>query len=221
MTAVEEDILNNRGYLKQGIALDKLLAAVMIDKTVKLDELIVGDKNAILLFVRILGYGAEYNVENIKCDNCDKNFKTTIDLSSVKIKQLDEVNPIDAGTNRFDFTLPKTNKRVIFHLMTNKDDTEISKAEEGKKKTGGTVQPAPITTQLYHQIDEIEGIEQKDKMHFIKALPAIDSRELRSYIESITPGPVMEQELTCPLCEDTREYTIPIGAGFFWPRRRR
>lgn len=218
MSAAEEDILNNRAYLKQRIALDKLLEAVMIDKTIDLNEMIVGDKNAILLFVRILGYGSEYSVDNIKCDNCDKNFKTTIDLSTIKIKDMSDVDPVENGVNRFEFTLPSSKRKVYFHLLTNKDDTEISKSEEGKKKVG-IVAAAPITNQLYHQIDAIEGVEEKDKMFFIKSMRALDSRELRNYIESITPGPNMEQELKCPYCEDEREYTIPIGAGFFWPRR--
>lgn len=217
MTAVEEDILNNRAYLKQGIALDKLLESVILDKSIKLDELIVGDKNAILLFTRIIGYGAEYNVE-MKCDNCDKNFKTNIDLSTIKIRYLDDIEPVEVGANKFLFTLPRANKKVFFHLLTNKDDTEISKVEENKKKIGG-LQGAPITTQLYHQIDEIEGVEQKDKMNFIKSMTAFDSKELRNYIESITPQPLMKKEITCPLCEDTRENIVPIGAGFFWPRR--
>jgi hypothetical protein len=218
MTAQEEDILNSRAYLKQGVALDKLLSAVVIDKNIKLDELIVGDKNTILLYVRILGYGPEYNVDNMKCESCDKNFKTTIDLSTIKTRILDDVNPVEDGVNRFEFTLPRANKKVFFHLLTNKDDNEISKAEENKKKIG-SIAPTPITTQIYFQVDDIEGTDVKDKMNFIKGMSAYDSKELRNYIDSITPGPIMKQEITCPYCEDVREQNVPIGAGFFWPRR--
>lgn len=217
MSAQEEDILNNRAFLRQGVALDKLLSAVVLDKNVNLEDLIVGDKNAILLAVRIHGYGPNYSVDNLKCDACDKNFKTSIDLSSIKIRLLDEVDPVEQGTNKFLFTLPRSKKNVFFHLMTNKDDNEISKIEENKKKIGG-IQSAPITTQLFHQIDEIEGIEQKDKMSFIKNMSAFDSNQLRNYIESITPQPIMKKEITCPFCDDTRENIVPIGAGFFWPR---
>jgi len=218
MSAEEEDILNNRAYLKQGIALDRLLSAVILDKTAKLDEMIVGDKNAILLYTRIIGYGSEYKVDNLKCENCDKNFKATVNLGTIKIRELDdETNPIETGINRFEFVLPRLNKKVYFHLLTNKDEAEISKIEDNKKRSGA-VQPAPITTQLFHQIDEIEGVEEKDKMKFIKKMSAFDSKELRNRIESITPGPIMRQELTCPHCDDTREYIVPIGTGFFWPR---
>lgn len=216
MTAEDEDILNNKAYLKQGIALDKLTQALLMDKSIDMNELIVGDKNAILLFVRVAAYGSQYDVDLIECDKCGKNFKSSIDLAKIDIKQL-SAEPSELGLNKFDFTLPKLGKKVFFHLLTIKDDLEISKVEENKKKAGG-LKAAPITTQLYHQIDEIEGVETKDKMDFIKKMPAYDSAALRGHIEEISPGPVMKSELVCPFCDDTREYNIPIGAGFFWPK---
>lgn len=214
LTAREENILNNRANLRQGTAIDKLLRACIIDKTVNPDDLIVGDKNAVLLFIRIMGYGAEYKVD-MKCENCGKNFNTAINLASIKIREL-EKEPIELGTNLFKFTLPKSKKLVKFHLLTTKDDAEIDKAEEGRKKA--KLEATPITTRLYYQVDEIEGVENKDKMKFIDDMFALDSKELRQYIDATSPEPIMKSEVTCTYCDETYETLVPIGLGFFWPR---
>lgn len=217
MSAAEEDILNNKSYLKQGIALDKLLSSVILDKKIKIEDMISGDKNTILMFVRIIGYGPEYDVDNIRCDNCGKLFNTTINLNKIPIKKLD-TNPIQIGINQFEFKLPKCGKNVKFHFLTTKDDAIIEKAEENKKKVRGEFPLTPITTRLYHQIDEIEGIDEKNKMKFIQEMTAYDSMQLRSHIDNITPGPTMKSEISCPHCDDIREQFVPIGVGFFWPK---
>ena len=59
MTAKEEDILTNQNYIEKGIVIDKLLQALIVDKTIDYNELLVGDKNALLIAARILGYGKE------------------------------------------------------------------------------------------------------------------------------------------------------------------
>jgi hypothetical protein len=218
MTAYDENILNNRANLKQGTALDKLIAALVVDKTIDLGELIVGDKNALLLFARIIGYGATYDVDDFKCDSCNKAFTATVHLDKLDIRKLTDA-PIEEGKNLFAFTLPKTKKVAKFHLLTAKDDAEIDQAEENKKKAKGVVlQAEPITTRLIHQIDEIEGVEAKDKVNFINNMPAYDSAAIRGHIDDITPGPVMKQDIVCKHCGDTKEQVIPIGIGFFWPK---
>jgi hypothetical protein len=63
MTAKEEDILTNQAYIRKGTVLDKLLKSLIIDKKINIDDLIVGDKNSLLIASRILGYGKEYKFE--------------------------------------------------------------------------------------------------------------------------------------------------------------
>jgi hypothetical protein len=219
MTAEHEDVLNSRIFIKQGIVLDKLLAALVIDKSIDVGELIVGDKNAILLFARIIGYGASYEVSEMKCDSCGKSFTATVHLDKIDIRKLG-AEPIENGKNLFAYTLPRTKKIAKFHLLTTKDDAEIDEAEENKKKLKGglVLQSQPITTRLIKQIDEIEEVESKNKADFIRKMPAYDSASLRSYIDDITPGPTMKQDVVCPHCGDSKEQIIPIGVEFFWPK---
>ena len=62
MTAKEEDILTSRNLIQKGVVLDKLLESVIVDENVSLNDLLLGDKNAIMIATRILGYGKDYTV---------------------------------------------------------------------------------------------------------------------------------------------------------------
>ena len=63
MTAREEDILTSQNLIKQGVVIDKLLQSLIVDKSIKVDDMLVGDKNAIMVAARILGYGKNYEIE--------------------------------------------------------------------------------------------------------------------------------------------------------------
>jgi len=220
MTAQDENILNNRSLLKQGTALDKLIAALVVDKSIDLSELIVGDKNTLLLWARIIGYGSSYEVPDFKCDSCGKSFTANVVLDKIQVKELG-ADPVEEGKNQFIYTLPRSKKNIKFHLLTSKDDAEIDQMEENKKKIKGglQLQAEPITMRLIKQIDEIEGCAtEKDKVEFIKKMPAYDSVAIRGYIDEITPQPVMKQDVVCPHCGESKEQMVPLGVSFFWPK---
>ena len=63
MTAKEEDILASQNLIRKGVVLDKLFESVVVQEGVQTGDILIGDKNAILLATRILGYGAQYDVE--------------------------------------------------------------------------------------------------------------------------------------------------------------
>ena len=65
MTAREEDILTSQNLIKQGTVIDKLLEALVVDKSIKMDDMLIGDKNAIMVAARILGYGKNYDIEYV------------------------------------------------------------------------------------------------------------------------------------------------------------
>ena len=60
MTAKEEDILTSQNLIQQGTVIEKLLQSLIVDKSVKVDDMLIGDKNAIMGAARILGYGKDY-----------------------------------------------------------------------------------------------------------------------------------------------------------------
>ena len=98
MTAKEEDILSNQSYIQKGTVLDKLLESLITTKEINVTDLIVGDKNALLIAARVLGYGKDYT---FTYDGKEHE----VDLSILENKTFDE-SLITKGTNEFSYTLP-------------------------------------------------------------------------------------------------------------------
>tara|TARA_Y100000114_G_C11751050_1_gene324354 strand:+ start:89 stop:820 length:732 start_codon:yes stop_codon:yes gene_type:complete len=205
MTAKEEDILSNASYIKNGTVLDKLFQSLIVTK-INYDELLIGDKNAIMVASRILGYGKDYKVS---IDGEEE----IIDLSQVENKPLDE-NLYTPGVNEFTFTLPHSGNEITFKLLTHGDEQKVQREIAGLKKLNKS-EDRTLTTRLKHVILSVEGkTDKKDIREFVdKYLLARDARALRDYVKSISP----DVDLTFfPSSGDAAE-NIPIGLGFFWP----
>lgn len=205
MTAKEEDILTNQSYIRNGTVLDKLLKSVIVSK-IDFDDLLIGDKNAIMIAARILGYGSEYSFEY------DGN-PQTVDLSQVENKPLKE-GLFDNRVNEFAFSLPKSGYNITFKLLTHKDEQNISRELEGLKKIHKDNSPE-LSTRLKYIITSVDGSREKqDIREFVdKALLAQDSRALREYIKEIQP----DVDLTFFPDGNNDRVNIPIGINFFWP----
>jgi len=143
MTAREEDILTSANLIKKGVVIEKLLESLIVDKSIKIGDLLVGDKNAVLIAARILAYGKEYNVEY-------DGQQLVVDLTTLKDKKLDETK-VSKGVNEFQFELPATKRKVTFKLLTSTDETEIEKEIAGYEKIGDGVGYG-LTTRLKHQM---------------------------------------------------------------------
>tara|TARA_B110000285_G_C15094808_1_gene601289 strand:+ start:1153 stop:1881 length:729 start_codon:yes stop_codon:yes gene_type:complete len=205
MTAKEEDILTNQSYIQKGTVLDRLMKALIISK-ISYDDLLIGDKNAIMVAARILGYGKDYSFSILGEDH-------TVDLSTLESKTLNDELFKD-GKNNFEFTLPHSGNKITFKLLTHKDEQSINRELEGLKKINKDNSPE-LTTRLKYLITSVEGkTEIKDIREFVdNYLLARDSRSLREYIKEIQP----DVDLTFfPDGESTR-VNIPVGVSFFWP----
>jgi len=205
MTAKEEDILTNQSYIQKGTVLDRLMKALIISK-ISYDDLLIGDKNAVMVAARILGYGKDYSFSILGEDH-------TVDLSILESKTLND-DLFKDGKNNFEFTLPHSGNKITFKLLTHKDEQSINRELEGLKKINKDNSPE-LTTRLKYIITSVEGkTESKDIREFIdKYLLARDSRALREYIKEIQP----DVDLTFfPDGESTR-VNIPVGVSFFWP----
>jgi len=208
MTAREEDILTNQSFIQKGTVLDKLLEALIVDKKIKLDDLILGDKNAILVAARILGYGKDY-------DFMYANETHTVDLSQLDNKELKE-NLFKNG-NQFDFQFPHSKINITFQLLTGYTEKKIDNEIKGLKKINKNASPA-ATTRLKHIITSIDGDETgKSIREFVdNHLLARDARALREYIVEITP----DIKLTWDLETDDGEIVevdVPLSVNFFFP----
>ena len=223
MTAREEDILTSRNLITKGIVLDKLLEAVVIGngdgKKINLDDLILGDKNAIMVSVRILGYGADYNFEIADPDTGQK-FKDSVDLNQLSTKKVD-FSKFEKGINKFSFELPISKKNVEFKLLTHKDEKEIEAELKGLRKfskvSGIT---SEITTRLKRAITSIDGDTDKSNIQrFVSSdFLAQDARAFREYMGSVTPDVDMSYTFTNPEDGSEKEITVPMTVDFFWPK---
>jgi len=209
MTAKEEDILTNQNFIKQGIVIDKLLQSLIVTKC-DYDELLVGDKNAIMIAARVLGYGADYSFTY-------EGVEYNIDLSSLNNIELKEESLIEPGINAFKYTLPKSGNEITFKLLNGKDEKAIEGEIKGIQKINKNASP-DTTTRLKHMILSINGDDDKKAIRdFVdNYMLAADSRALREHIKSIQPDVDMTftHNSEDGVEEDVR---IPINLNFFWP----
>ena len=205
MTAKEEDILSNQSYIEKGVVIDKLLQSLIVSD-INYNDLIIGDKNAIMVAARVLGYGKNYSFSY-------DGEKIDIDLTLLENKPIDESN-FTKGVNNFSFKLPTTNTEITFKILTHKDEQNISKEVEGLKKVNKNISPT-VSTRLKYIITSVGGdSEPKTIREFVdKYMLAQDSRALRNHIQSFQPD--VDLTFFPPTGEDKK--SLPIGLNFFWP----
>ena len=209
MTAREEDILTSANLIKKGIVVEKLLEALIVDKSIKVDDLLVGDKNAILFAGRILAYGKIYELEYA-------GRKLEVDLTQLKENKLDE-SIVSDGANEFEFELPATKRKLTFKLLTSGDEKEIDKEIAGYEKVGDGV-GYDLTTRLKHQIISIDGDTKRASINsFVdNEFLSRDSIAFRIHSTEIMPDVDMTSTYTD---EDgnEKEFTVPMTVTFLWP----
>ena len=221
MTAKEEDILTSRALLKRGVALSYLMRACISDRLVDPDEMLVGDRNAVLVAIRVGGYGPEYRVD-IRCPECDEKVEATFDLSRLPLRMLEE-RPLQDGRNAFAFTLPLSKREVVFTLLTGKTSHDVDLTVERLRNALGVDAPDPAaSTRLKAQVVSLAGETDRKRIDaLVGSMPAFDSRALREFIDHVSPGVDMVQEHGCPKCGALSEVDVPLGVEFFWPSARR
>ena len=214
MTAREEDILTSPNLLRQGIAIDRLLESLIVDKDVNIGDMILGDKNALLVAARILAYGKEYKFDHIGEDG---NAQTaTIDLTTLGDKEVDFKN-FTKGKNEFSFTLPNAKREITLKILTHSDDKLID-AEARKLEKVSSQLVKTITSRMKRVITSIDGnSEQAAVSNFVdNEFLSMDSLELRKHMVQITPDVNLT---TTAKFDDGREeeVAVEITAQFFWP----
>ena len=209
MTAKEEDILSNQSYITNGTVLDKLLKALIVSKDINYNDLIVGDKNALLIAARILGYGNDYVITY-------KGEEVKIDLSIIDNKKIKNKD-FESGKNEFPFTLPKSGTLITFKLLTHGDEMKIEKEIKGLKKINPNGSP-DLSTRLKYMIVSVDGSsEKKDVREYVdNYFLAQDSRALRNYIKDFQPDVNLKVPVET-IQGGEEDIQVPIGLTFFWP----
>jgi len=209
MTAKEEDILTSQNLIKKGVVIDRLIDSLILTEGIKSGDLILGDKNAVMVAARILAYGPEYT-----CDipNPDGGTITqTFNLADCPFKKL----PKGITENKFEVTLPISKKKITFKLLSGQEEYQILEELKSSKKLGTEVLPE-LTTRLRYTITSVDGDESQATINnFVMNLLARDSMYLRNQIKNTSPDIELAQEIE--IGGETVKVDIPMTVGFFWP----
>ena len=210
MTAREEDILTSQNLIKKGVVIDTLLNSLILTKGITTDDLVLGDKNAVMVAARILAYGPEYPCQ-ITNPTTGELVDYTFNLANCPFRKV----PEDVNTNNFEFELPISEKKVTFKLLTGKEEKAIENELKQVAKLGSQI-TKELTTRLKHSITSIDGDDKSSIVrNFIDNMLSRDSLALRKEITRVTPDIEMSQEIE--LGGETVEVDIPLTADFFWP----
>ena len=212
MTTKEEDILMSQNLIKKGVVIDSLLDSLIVTKGIKQEDLILGDKNAVLVAARILAYGPQYTVEVPNPKNSEEMTEHTFDLTSCPFKKLPE--DLDYSKNSFEYTTEVGKNKLTFKLLTGVEEKLIEKDISQLKKYGTE---SDITTRLRYIITSVDGDSSKEMItSYSQNMLARDSVAFRKYMTDITPDIELEQEIE--LGGETVSVSIPLTVEFFWPK---
>jgi len=219
MTAKEEDILTSQNLIKNGTVIDVLLRSLIVSP-INYNDLLVGDKNAIMIAARVLAYGKDYEVEltNPKTGHIQKE---NIDLTLFSNTKFDESN-FEEGSNKFSFELPASKRMLEFKLLTHGDDKKIADSIKAAKKASNRISGVTpeLSTRLKHMIVSVDG--EMDRIKISKFVDteflSRDSLEFREYIKQVSPDINLTYSYYGEDDGEEHSITMPMSVKFFWPR---
>jgi hypothetical protein len=216
MTAKEEDILTSQNLIKKGLVMDKLLSALIVNKDISIDDLITGDKNAVMVAARILAYGPEYTVE-LTNQYTDEKFEHTFNLTDCPFKETP--SDIDYSSGKFECELPVSKAKLEFKLLTGKEEKVIDREIKARKKVGA--ESPEVTTRLKHTIVSVNGDDTQAAINnFVdNQLLSRDSLYLRTHIQEFAPDIDLTEEVDMEGA--MVKVNIPLTIEFFWPKASR
>ena len=216
MTAKEEDMLTSRTLLKKGVALDRVISSLIVNKSIDADSLLVGDRNAIIIATRVSGYGNMYETK-VTCPNCGTSQQYSFNLNHANIYHGEDARDLGVQTNddgTFNVTLPRTGVDVQFRLLNGRDEKTFLSGMQSDRKTK---LEKNITRQLAAIVVSLNGDNSMQaKQYFIDNVPSIDSRHLRLAYRLAAPNVDLTQHFQCGECSHEQEMEVPLSADFFW-----
>ena len=219
MTARDEDILVNKSYIQKGIVLDKLLESVIIDKSIPVKSLVLGDKNAILVASRITGYGPEYSAR-VTCPSCMNTADFEFDLNqcvSFKDAENSGISYEETPSGTFLIKTPKTDATIELRPSTGYDEEKVEKTNKMRIKNG--LSELGQTDLMMTYMVSVNGNSDRTYINsFVENLPALDARYIRSCYSDLMPSVELAQQYTCSLCDYEQEMEVPFTTEFFWPK---
>ena len=220
MTTREEDILTSVALLKKGVALDRMLESILVNKTINVDDLLIGDKNALIMAARAHGYGSLYET-NVKCPDCTETQDYSFKLDSLEVHSpsdefMTKHNVKKTKANTFLVPLPKTKYTIEIKFLTGNDEKRLERTQEFKKKKNFVQTTASDFLRLV--IVSVNNIHEEGSLNeFINTLPALHGRYIRKVYDELMPSIDMNHSFTCSACSYEGALEVPLTADFFWP----
>jgi hypothetical protein len=216
MTAKEEDMLTSRTLLKKGVALDRVIASLIVNKQIDPDSLLVGDRNAIIIAIRVAGYGNIYDTK-VSCPSCGAKQEYSFNLNDANVYLGEDAKDLgvkDNDNGTFNVTLPRTGVDVQFRLLNGRDEKSFLTGMQNDKKLKDE---RNVTRQLAAIVVSLNGdSSMQSKQYFIENVPSIDSRHLRLAYRLAAPNIDLTQDFECSECSHEQEMEVPLSADFFW-----
>jgi len=218
MTAKEEDILTSESLLRKGIAIERLLQSLMVDKSIKLDDLLVGDKNALIVGARITGYGPDYRT-HVSCPSCHSSQEAEFDLLDLENSKSALPEGVERSTeDTFFVPLPHSGISVELRLLTGNEERKyLSTSNRKRKKKLLESSTTDLLRLLIMSVDGYEDVESINNL--LEVLPVKDSVHIRKTYEQISPDVDLSQDFECQSCGHEGSIGVPLNADFFWPGR--
>jgi len=219
MTAKEEDILTSETLLKKGIAINRMLTSLIVNKNIRVESLLLGDKNALLVAARITGWGSPYQV-NATCPACYNKSDTTFDLNEIQITDIEnlpeDVEVVENGL--FAVHLPVSKIQVTVRLLTSADEEGLHRIAEKNKKF---MKPSSLITDLLKAIVVAvnEHTDPPTIHKCVEKIPLPDVAYLRKKYEQVKPDMDINFDFECSACNYVGRVVMPMTAEFFWPQR--
>ena len=218
MTAKDEDILTSKSLLKRGLAIDRLLQNIMVDRTIKLSDMLIGDKNALVVAARVSGYGSQYDTK-VTCPACGKTQEYSFDLDEHQLKEGGtSIDATATGNSTWEIECPRSGVKVEVRLLTGADEKWLTTTQANRKKN--KLPESAATDQLKLIIKSVNGDEKQATINkFINSMPAQDARFIRSTYEELMPDLDLTQYFECQECGFDMHMEVPFTTDFFWPKR--
>jgi hypothetical protein len=209
MTAKEEDILTSQNLIEQGIVIDKLLESLIVDKSLEVNDMLVGDKNAIMVASRVLGYGKDYEFTY-------DGEEHSVDLSKLEPIEID-FTKYTKGVNEFTFELPYSKRTLTFKLLTGGDEKNIALETTARRKINKE-QSFELTTRLKKMLLSVDGNSTQAYVNnFVdNEFLSRDSLAFRHHLIYITPDVDMSTTVVDSAGKET-VVSVPVTIRFFWP----
>ncbi len=216
MTGEDEQILATPRFVKKGQAINMIFSRC-IQEQIKVADLLSADRTFLLIYLRGISYGTEYEVE-IKDPDSDRKFTTIIDLDSLPVERC----PDDFGTD-LSGVLPKSGFRFSYRFSRGRDETELQEYRDRKLKVSGdSGSDDSLIYRTAQLVEQIEGVGNKTEiMTLLRNLPIQDLTYLRNLVTEPPFGVDTQVSIISPVTSDEFSIELPLEANFFFPRNRK